>query len=75
MQKTTSKTTPKRGRPRGTTVDHEGVIALRLPLAELERTRQHAAREMRSKAQFSRIVFLMGLAQYEANLAPKSRAS
>lgn len=68
MQKTTS----KKGRPRGTTVEAEGVIALRLPLAELERTRQHAAREMRSKAQFSRIVFLMGLAQYEAQLAKQS---
>ncbi|MNK68399.1 hypothetical protein D3C87_877560 [compost metagenome] len=44
-------------------------VGLRLPPAEHQRTREHAAREGRSKASFARRVYLMGLAQYEAELA------
>lgn len=44
-------------------------VGLRLPPAEHRRTCEHALREGRSKANFARRVFLMGLAQYEAELA------
>ncbi|WP_431274242.1 hypothetical protein ACQ858_19620 [Variovorax ureilyticus] len=44
-------------------------VALRLPPAEHRRTKEHADREGRSLANFARRVYLMGLAQYEAELA------
>jgi hypothetical protein len=50
-------------------IENFGVIALRLPAAELERTQQYADREARAKGNFARRVYLMGLAQYEAELA------
>jgi hypothetical protein len=42
---------------------------MRLPPAEHQRTQSHAGREGRSVANFARRVYLMGLAQYEAELA------
>lgn len=44
-------------------------IAMRLPPAEHRRTQAHAGREGRSVANFARRIYLMGLAQYEAELA------
>lgn len=44
-------------------------VGLRLPPAEHQRTRDHAAREGRSVANFARRIYLMGLAQYEAEQA------
>ncbi|WP_422086368.1 hypothetical protein [Variovorax sp.] len=49
-------------------IENFGVIALRLPAAELERTQKHADREARAKGNFARRIYLMGLAQYEAEL-------
>ncbi|CAN7596265.1 hypothetical protein [Variovorax paradoxus] len=48
---------------------NEVPIAMRLPPAEHQRTQAHAEREGRSVANFARRVYLMGLAQYEAELA------
>lgn len=50
-------------------IENFGVIALRLPAAELERTQRHADREDRPKGSFARRIFLRGLAAYEAELA------
>lgn len=55
-------------------IENFGVIALRLPAAELARTQQHADREDRPKGSFARRIYLMGLAQYETELA-RSRAT
>lgn len=56
-------------RPQTAKIDSVGVIALRLPSDELARTLAHAAREERPAGNFARRVFLMGLAQYEAEQA------
>lgn len=53
-------------------IENYGVIALRLPAAELERTLKHADREARAKGNFARRIYLMGLAQYEAELGRSS---
>ncbi|WP_447779390.1 hypothetical protein [Variovorax boronicumulans] len=50
-------------------------VALRLPPAEHQRTQAHASREGRSVANFARRVYLLGLAQYEAELARSRSAS
>lgn len=66
-------TSPRTGRPplpkdivRTTTLN------IRLQSAELQRAREHAAREGRSISNFVRHLYLMGLAQYEAELARNS---
>lgn len=62
----------RRGRPSippETRLINNVPIALRLPPAEHQRTQAHAGREGRSAANFARRVYLMGLAQYEAELA------
>lgn len=65
-------TTRRRGRPElppEIRLVNEVPIAMRLPPAEHERTQGHASREGRSVANFARRVYLLGLAQYEAELA------
>lgn len=62
-------TAPRMGRPKlspEVRVVNDFPLALRLPINEHQRTRDHAAREGRSLANFARRVYLMGLAQYEA---------
>ncbi len=55
--------------PREVRVVNEFPVGLRLPPAEFERTKAHASREGRSAANFVRRVYLIGLAQYEAEQA------
>lgn len=65
-------TARRRGRPElppETRLVNEVPIAMRLPPAEHRRTQDHAGREGRSVANFARRVYLIGLAQYEAELA------
>lgn len=50
-------------------IENFGVIALRLPAAELERTQRLADAEDRPKGSFARRIYLRGLAAYEAELA------
>ena len=47
---------------------NEVPIAMRLPPAEHQRTHAYATGEGRSVANFARRVYLIGLAQYEAEL-------
>jgi hypothetical protein len=68
----------RRGRPSlppETRLVNEVPIAMRLPPAEHRRTQAHAAREGRSVANFARRVYLMGLAQYEAELERSNAAT
>lgn len=63
---------PRRGRPplpKNERVVRETPVALRLPPAEHERTHAHARREGRTVANFARRIYLIGFAQYEAELA------
>ncbi len=65
-------TARRRGRPElppEVRLLNEVPIAVRLPPAEHERTQAHASREGRSVANFARRVYLLGLAQYEAEQA------
>lgn len=60
---------PRRGRPSlppDVRLVREVPVALRLPPAEHKRTQAYAGREGRSVANFARRVYLLGLAQYEA---------
>ena len=65
-------TARRRGRPElppEIRLVNEVPVALRLPPAEHQRTQAHASREGRSVANFARRVYLIGLAQYESELA------
>lgn len=64
-----SSSSPIRTKTSRAKIENFGVIALRLPAAELERTQRHADREDRPKGSFARRIFLRGLAAYEAELA------
>jgi len=68
-------TARRRGRPelpREIRLVNEAPIAMRLAPSEKERTQQYAAREGRSLGNFARRVYLLGLAQYEAEQAGAS---
>ena len=54
---------------------NEVPIAMRLPPAEHQRTQVYASGEGRSVANFARRIYLMGLAQYEAELAYSGTAT
>jgi hypothetical protein len=61
--------------PPETRLVNEVPIAMRLPPAEHQRTQAHASREGRSAANFVRRVYLIGLAQYEAELERSGTAT